>query len=333
MKKATLVTIALLIALTLAACGGGTANTAYDTASAPAAHVLPEQEMAVGESETPNAGGGPVVTPPQDDRKIIMHAWLTMETLNFTDTCDALQQATLDAGGYISYTSVDNSSYANTRSASLTLRVPTDKYRSFLDTVDAAGTVTNRSESSEDVTSQYVDIEARLKSLRAQEAWLLGKLDEAEDLEALIMLQQQLSETQYQIDLYTQNQRTLDNLTTYSTVEITVLEVKRITEPVEESYGAKIAQAFRNSWRSAGRFFQQLGLFLVSILPLLLFVALVLVVVLIFVRRAKKRRAAQPQPTIPPAPPVYAPPLYQPHSPIVQNPPPAKAPPPEENKP
>lgn len=63
-----------------------------------------------------------------------------------------------------------SSEYTNTdstRSVSLTLRVPQDSYKSFLAAAAQSGSVTYQNQQAEDITTRYMDTEARLASLTA----------------------------------------------------------------------------------------------------------------------------------------------------------------------
>ena len=62
------------------------------------------------------------------------------------------------------------------------------------------GNVTSSGKSAQNVTSQYTDYEARLKSLYLQEERLLEMLGKATDLDSLITLEARLSEVRYEIE-------------------------------------------------------------------------------------------------------------------------------------
>ena len=168
---------------------------------------------------------------PQDGRKIILNATLSIEALDFNATCTALARAAQSCGGYVSSTSIDTPAYEGAyRTAYYQFRIPAEQYSVFLDGAGSAGNLVSKQESTQDVTSAYVDVEARLKSLKLQEERLYAMMEQAGDLETLLAIQNQLTEVQYQIESYTAQQRTYDDLISYSTVDVTVEEVKQITE-------------------------------------------------------------------------------------------------------
>lgn len=309
--------LGLLTALLLSACGGAPAEpkTAVDTyATAGAAteewemDIAPEAPMAddAGAAEAYSEAGvgmaaSPVLTLPKDDRKIILTANLSMESLEFENSCKKLEQLTDSVGGYVSATEI-SSGTAGTRSAWFTLRIPAGSYSRFIGDVGSAGNLLHRSESTEEVTQQVTDIEARLKSLRAQEIRLLELMQSAETVIDLFAIQEKLTDVQYEIEYYTASQRHLNDQVAYSTVHITVSEVLAFTEPPQEGFGAQLAAAFRAAWQDVGAFFQGLVWVLARIFPLLLLAVVLLAVVLILVYRHKKRRPPQPPANTPPPP-------------------------------
>lgn len=326
-----LAALCLAIGLLLSACGSssdadGNYTTGSQAAAAPAetgGGAYPsEGENAEAIMDDGISAETPSVTQPQDGRKVIITANLDIETLNYSGTCSNIQQTAQTYGGYLAATNIDNGTVGY-RTANFTVKVPAERYTDFISQLEASDNLVSRSEQSEDVTSQYVDIEARITSLQSQEAWLLAELEQASSLENMLELRDRLAEVQYDIEYYTAAQRTLDNLTTYSTVYISIREVQEYTpEPVPEdpSYGEKIANTFSDAWDVTLMILQNIGLFIVAIHPFLLFCALVLVIVFVILRIVKKRRAKHPpkeepvQPAAGTTQPVYGAP-YVPYPP------------------
>lgn len=170
---------------------------------------------------------------------------------------------------------------------------------SFWRAPGSAGNLVSKQESTQDVTSAYVDVEARLKSLKLQEERLYAMMEQAGDLETLLAIQNQLTEVQYQIESYTAQQRTYDDLISYSTVDVTVEEVKQITEKTE-TFGDRVSDAFRRSWRDFGYGAQDFAVGFVAALPTLLVLAVLAAVAVtaarVAVRLHKKRLAGRPAP-------------------------------------
>lgn len=308
----------LALTVSLSGCGGAASSSAASRASysvmdsAPKAYDA-EEDGAVAETAaatgTASAQNSTDLLP-QDGRKIILNAALSIEGLDFDATCAALTQAARDAGGYVSSTSIDTPAYEGAyRTAYYQFRIPANQYGAFLEGAGSAGNLVSKQESTQDVTSAYVDVEARLKSLKLQEERLYAMMEQAGDLETLLAIQNQLTEVQYQIESYTAQQRTYDDLISYSTVDVTVEEVKQITEKTE-TFGDRVSDAFRRSWRDFGYGAQNFAVSFVAALPTLLVLAVLAAVAVPILRaisrRHKKKLAERPAPT-PRTPATYAP--------------------------
>ena len=228
MKK-TLFSIlfSLALAASLAGCGGAASSTAAARASYSSMDSAPQAYAAdaggtaaeaAGTSDLSDAVQNSADLLPQDGRKIILNATLSIEALDFNATCTALARAAQSCGGYVSSTSIDTPAYEGAyRTAYYQFRIPAEQYSVFLDGAGSAGNLVSKQESTQDVTSAYVDVEARLKSLKLQEERLYAMMEQAGDLETLLAIQNQLTEVQYQIESYTAQQRTYDDLISYST--------------------------------------------------------------------------------------------------------------------
>ena len=93
-----------------------------------------------------------------------------------------MEERTKELGGYIERSDVYNGSQASgyrSSSASLKVRVPSDRLDEFVEEVAERTNVTNRSEYVEDVTLQYVDLESHKKALYAEQESLLSMLEQA----------------------------------------------------------------------------------------------------------------------------------------------------------
>lgn len=294
---------ALALTLSLAGCGASSnsATATYDMASGGSANMAPAEPMMPMEVEewgydaaaSDSIGGTSGVSLPQDDRKIILNASLTIEALDFDATCSALLNALKDAGGYVSSTELYSPSYEGARRhATYELRVPATQYEAFLQNAGSAGNLINKQESTEDVTRAYVDVESRLRSLRLQEERLFEMMEQAGELETLLAIQNQLTEVQYQLDSYTSQRNTYDDLVSYSTVTVFVEEVRVFTEaPV--TFGDRVAEAFRGSWRSFGDGVQDFAVGFIYFLPTLLVLCVLAAIMIPLVRMAAKRSRAR----------------------------------------
>jgi Domain of unknown function (DUF4349) len=175
----------------------------------------------------------------------------------------------------------------------MTLSVPADKLDTALDQLGKIGTVIQRNTSSQDVTSQYVDTESRLKTMRASVERVRALMTQAKDIGQVVALESELSRRQADLESLESQLGALKN-----SVEHSTLTVSLSTPGAEPESSNGFFAGLRSGWdaftASASGLLTAIG----AVLPFAAFFALVGAAVLWFLRR---RRASQP-PASPPTP-------------------------------
>lgn len=232
------------------------------------------------------------------DRKLIRTVNLSVETEGFDVLLDSIQEKVTELGGYVERMDENNGSVYyhtnNYRNASLTARIPADQLDAFLDVMAENSNITYRSESVEDVTLQYVDVQSHLKALRAQQDRLMELVEQAETVEELVYLEDQLTEVRYQIQSLESQMRTMNNQINYATVYIDVEEVLTYTPvtEMEKSAWERMQEGFLHNCRNMSRDVEEFFIGLVIRLPyIVLWVILILVVTLVIRKIVKKNKA------------------------------------------
>ena len=243
--------------------GGFTAQQAMLDATPEAATYDLDQAAVLSENDAAAAEDRQASTSP----KIIYTANLTLESKDYDTARAALDAALNDAGGYLESSS-EYSDVGSSRSVNLTFRVPEENYQSFLDAVAQAGNVTYKSQQAEDVTTQYMDIEARLDSLKEQRARLQELKASAENLSDLLQIESSLSDVQYQLESYQSQLDWYSRQVECCTVYLSLEEVQTYT-PVEEGFGSRIQNALREGWSGFVETVQSAAVFLVGHWPFL----------------------------------------------------------------
>ena len=148
-------------------------------------------------------------------------------------------------------------SQTGTDQATLTLKVPSDKLEGVVGAIRGLGKVTSVSESGEDVTAEFIDLEARIGHWRAQEAVFVGLMAKARTIPETIQIQQQLSTIQEQIEQLEGRRKYLDGETSFSTVKLSLVEEGAVAKPEP---GPRPASTLARAWqRSAGAALAVLG--------------------------------------------------------------------------
>ena len=141
--------------------------------------------------------------------------------------------------GYVS------TSTTRERAGTLEIRVPAEHFDETLGGLRALGDVTVQRITGQDVTAEYVDLQARLRIARSRREVLLRLMDQAVTIEQTIRVQNALDETQLRIEQLQGTLRLLDDRVALATVEVSLREEG--VEVVEDVETASLPNAFERS--------------------------------------------------------------------------------------
>lgn len=221
---------------------------AYDNATAERAEVFEEAVAAEEPVEGTQAGGaGQENIRETTGKKLIKTVNMQVETQEFDILVSNLRTEVEALGGYVEKFTSSNYNEGVSRDAYMEARVPAELLDGFLQRVAGQSNVVFQDETVEDVTLQYVDLDTHKKSLITEQSRLLELLEKAENVEDLIEIESRLSEVRYQIESLEAQLRTIDNQVTYSTVCLSVREVKLYTPAAEESIWQRISSGFESN--------------------------------------------------------------------------------------
>lgn len=336
-----LVSLFVVITMIMSACGSAkkedSSSTAYDNATdmkyganldmastaeeaeAPAAEALPGTVnfTMVGGKDKGSLNNSAAITIDdstalQSQDKIIRTFYMDVETQEFDALITKLDSEINRLNGYVENSQIRGKSLLDSggaRYASITARVPRDKVDEFVNAVGENANVTNKQESTENVTLQYADIESRKKSLEIEQERLFVLLEKTDSLDSIVTLESRLSEIRYELQNYGTTLRTYDNKVEYSTVTLSVQEVEKFTPTVEikQSVGTRIQNGFSGTMYNISEGLKNFLVWFIVNLPYLLIWAVIIGVIALVVRRSVKKRAKDnsvQKPSTPPTPPM-----------------------------
>ena len=223
----------------------------------------------------------------ENGRKLIRTIYLSLQTTEFDSVLSDLSAKTTELGGYIENSSISGNSYyhQSTRYASYTIRIPSEQLDQFVDIVSELGNVTQKNESVEDVTLQYVDVESRKKALETEQERLLALLEKAENVEDIINIENRLSDVRYELENYESQIRLLDNQIDYSTVYVDISEVSRVTDTGKQGFFEEVASRFSDSVYVVLMGLRGFAIGILGSLPILVVWGVILAVVVILLRK------------------------------------------------
>lgn len=265
--------------------------------------AVPESDGSSGSA--PDPGGNTTGTTTADyGLKIIYTASLSIETLDFDASYAAIMAQLHACGGYTSYSDqyggTTQNGYYSARYAEFEFRIPAQNYDAFLSATSGFGNVTRRSETTQDVTGSYADIEARILTLETQETRLLALLADSRDLDMLLVLEDKLAAVRYEIEGYRATLNRYDDLVSFCTVGISLTEVATITPVKTRTFWQETWDTIQQSLYSVGQVGKTVLFGFLYVLPYLLFFALVALLVWLPVRARRRKRQTLSAPPAPP---------------------------------
>ncbi|MGM7720187.1 DUF4349 domain-containing protein [Metabacillus sp. Hm71] len=234
----------------------------------------------------------------QSDRMVIYTANLSIEVNSYQKTLELIQQKLASADGYIvesnSYTTGEHERIEGT----ITVRIPQEQFQSFLQAVEKGSTeVIDRSISGQDVTEEFVDLEARLKSKQVVEVRLLDFMKRAEKTDDLLKISSDLAAVQEEIEQIKGRMNYLNNKVDLATVTIHLVE-DRVNVPglenKELNTWEKTQEQFMNSVNFLLQACSAFIIFLVGSLPILVVLGGILFILILMIRKRRKQNEGKP---------------------------------------
>lgn len=228
--------IGLILTVLTVACAGsdGGDDDAVDTAM-PAAAATSAGASAASEALQSVSGGAPTPAGGSDDaalqpaqgwqQRIIRTANMTLNVIDedggVSSALEAVRVLATSKGGYV----YSSSSYVeqDREFAQITIQVPVEQFDTTMNDLRTASFVDEvvREESStQDVTEEFVDNESRLNALRESERRFLALLGQAESIEDILRLENELTNVRSQIETIQGRQNYLGQVTSYSTIAV-----------------------------------------------------------------------------------------------------------------
>ncbi len=180
-------------------------------------------------------------------RKLIREAWLTLMIQDVPKIAQQIRQIAEQLDGYVANASQSREPEGEW-SAELVLRVPSERYHEALSKLQQLGRVEDLREQVQDVTEEFVDLEARLRNLKRSEQHLLELLKRTGKVSDLLQVERELSERRSEIERIEGRLRYLTHQTTFSTIHVTLKEFR--ARPMPET-AFSIPKVFSDAFRTA----------------------------------------------------------------------------------
>ena len=233
------------------------------------------------------------------ERKIIRNANLKVEVTSPIEVQRQISSIAESHGGFVvtsemaQQTSEDNSKPSV--SVNLVVRVPATQFDSVVQEIRAAGSrVLQEQRTGQDVTEEFIDLEARVKNQRALETQFLEIMRRAGKVEEALEVQRQLAEVRTEIEKLEGRKRFLENQASLSTINVTLQTPTQIVNAVGFWYNVK--SAFADGVDVAAAIVLFLIRAIIALLPVLVLIVLpVALITKVVIMRMRRRRTATSQ--------------------------------------
>jgi Domain of unknown function (DUF4349) len=249
MKKLALL-VPLVLALAVAACNSGSESTAGSTGGGRDVSEGSVEAGAGGAGSKAYDGSAQVSAVPQVGPQIVKTASLGLGIAHgsFDDKVGQAHAVADSFGGFVVQSFASQGSGNRIAEGSLVLRVPAESYDAALSRLRGLGKVESLEESGQDVSKEFVDLNARIRQLRAVEAQLLQLLQQANDVPAALAVQSQLSQVQLDLEQARGRLQYLDNRVAFATISMSMHELV-VVPPKGDGF------SIVDAWATAGAAF------------------------------------------------------------------------------
>jgi hypothetical protein len=183
---------------------------------------------------------------PSVARKIIYDAQVDLAVESVDPIAKKMTSLVQEARGYIAEQNITGSP-GTLRTIHWRIRIPVEHFDSFVDSVVSLGELERNNRTSQDVSDQYYDIEARIKNKRVEEQTLNKILQERSGkLEDVLKIEIELSRVRGEIEQFEGKIRVLENLSSLATLTINVREREKYepNAPVVASFSTRISRTW-----------------------------------------------------------------------------------------
>lgn len=227
----------------------------------------------------------------QDKRMIIRSGSMQLEADNFGDTEAKVKQIVNGVNGYLT-NSTSQLNASGKKQGTITIRVSADKFDALVDELSKVGKVMNQNISGKDVTEEFMDAEARLKTQRELETRLLQILSEkTANLTALVEVEQKLASVRENIEKTEGRMRFLKDQASYSTLTLSIFEPAILTTSTGGGFFHEIGQGIKRGLTGFTAVISGIITFIIALSPILAILGLGIYVTVRVIRKRKLAKA------------------------------------------
>lgn len=227
--------------------------------------------------EPPRAGGGSTAVDLEGNHiepRVIKTGELRLRVEDASDSIGAVTSLVTSKQGFVQSSSISDSG-EGPRTAHMTIRIPVNTFEATMQELkDLSVLVLYEGTRGQDVTTEFVDLEANLRNARAEEESYRAILERSGSIEEILDVTRALAEVRGRIERLEGRKRYLENQTDLATIQLTLTEETRIELPTKKWKPLEVLRkSVRDLVTGLQGFVDFLIRFVISVLGLLIPVA------------------------------------------------------------
>jgi len=269
------------------ACSGSGSGDSEGAASYEAQDAGgPGEANSRGQGEKPGVAGDREISQPGVDRSLVRTATIELAAADVGETVDRARGIVSTADGYAGKEEVRE------ESATLTLRVPSDRFDQALDELSKLGKVISRDQSAEDVTEKVVDLDSRIATQRSSVDRVRALLARASTVDEIVRIEGELTTREADLESLEQRRQALAGQVAMSTVTVRIGSAPVPRRDESSGFLAGLSDGWGAFLDAGAVTLRVIG----AVLPFLLVLAVPAVLVIRWWRRRRTTATAAQQP-------------------------------------
>lgn len=234
----------------------------------------------------------------QQQRLIIRTGTMNLEIETYSDAETKITDLVKNLNGYISGSS-SSLNAAGKKQGTMTIKVPAEKFDELIARLAEIGTISSQNITSSDVTEEYIDLAARLKTERELEQRLITLLDtKAGSLSDIIEIESKLATVRQKIESVEGRMKFLRSQASFSTLTVSIFEPSLLETSSGGGFFYEIGQAFKDGLEGFTEVLKTIIIAAIALLPLIVFLGILVFVVIKGIKWYNKKRSAKSNPQV-----------------------------------
>ncbi len=218
-------------------------------------------------------------------RRIVRTGEMELHVEDFSQVPSTVSELVNKYTGYIASSNVTGST-GSTRHGTWTLRVPSERFEEFLDELEHSGELQSRHTNSREVTTEYYDVASRIRNQQSEEERLLKHLEGSTGrLDDILTVEREITRVRGQLELLQGRMRMLEDVTSLSTVTLTVREILAFTPAESPAFATRVSRTFETTKANLTATGQAIVIFLIGFGPWIIILVVPLTIAFYMGRR------------------------------------------------